>query len=41
MRRSRFGNRIGGLGRWTNEEHEKFIHGKQFKFIFFSTKIYT
>ena len=30
MRRSRFGNRIGGLGRWTNEEHEKFIHGKQF-----------
>jgi len=28
MRRSRFGNRIGGLGRWTNEEHEKFIHGK-------------
>lgn len=31
MRRSRFGNRIGGLGRWTNEEHEKFIHGKQFR----------
>ena len=28
MRRTRFGNRIGGLGRWTNEEHEKFIHGK-------------